>query len=295
MLIPFSFPPSCRDIDKTQEEEEEKKEKPTMTTAATIHLVRHAQGFHNLSEENESLHDPDLTPLGEQQCADLRASFPSHDKLVRLVASPLRRTIYTAELSFGRPSLHPIVLLDLLQEVSASPCDTGSSKAELAAEFGDKVDLGSVRDAWTEKGPGSVFEPSLEALTARAKLARKALKKLLDEAGGGDVAVVTHGGFLHFLTDDWEDVPSNKGKKKNGKKKAPHSPPFLAFFQKILFFLFSSLLAASTFWVHLWFSCCLRNLSIMLRSFEVIFSDQDYSDGVDKLHVPVVPLRRGSR
>ncbi|KZZ96666.1 phosphoglycerate mutase family protein [Moelleriella libera RCEF 2490] len=181
-----------------------------MTTAATIHLVRHAQGFHNLSEENESLHDPDLTPLGEQQCADLRASFPSHDKLVRLVASPLRRTIYTAELSFGRPSLHPIVLLDLLQEVSASPCDTGSSKAELAAEFGDKVDLGSVRDAWTEKGPGSVFEPSLEALTARAKLARKALKKLLDEAGGGDVAVVTHGGFLHFLTDDWEDVPSNK-------------------------------------------------------------------------------------
>uniref|UniRef100_A0A0B7K7N4 Phosphoglycerate mutase family protein n=1 Tax=Bionectria ochroleuca TaxID=29856 RepID=A0A0B7K7N4_BIOOC len=32
--------------------------------APTIHLIRHAQGVHNLSFENESIHDPDLTELG---------------------------------------------------------------------------------------------------------------------------------------------------------------------------------------------------------------------------------------
>ncbi|PNY28675.1 Phosphoglycerate mutase family protein, partial [Tolypocladium capitatum] len=63
--------------------------------APTIHLVRHAQGVHNLSVENEALRDPDLTPLGEQQCAALRASFPHHARITRLAASPLRRTLRT--------------------------------------------------------------------------------------------------------------------------------------------------------------------------------------------------------
>ncbi|OAA51768.1 phosphoglycerate mutase family protein [Metarhizium rileyi] len=173
----------------------------------TIHLVRHAQGFHNLSVENESLRDPDLTPLGEQQCADLRSAFSAHDRLSKLVASPLRRTIKTCDLAFGGSgALYPIVLLDTLQEVSDAPCDTGSDKAALLAEFGDKVDLQRVRDSWTQKGQGSVFEPTMEALTARAKSARRALREI---AGHGDdeVAVVSHGGFLHFLTDDWDGVP----------------------------------------------------------------------------------------
>ncbi|KID92966.1 phosphoglycerate mutase family protein [Metarhizium guizhouense ARSEF 977] len=177
----------------------------------TIHLVRHAQGFHNLSVENESLRDPDLTALGEQQCADLRSAFPSHARLTGLVASPLRRTIQTCDLAFGgADKLYPIVLLDTLQEVSGAPCDTGSSKAALRAEFGDKIDLQRVRDSWTEKGEGSAFEPTMEALMARAKTARRALREM---AGDGDdeIAVVSHGGFLHFLTDDWDGVPLDKG------------------------------------------------------------------------------------
>ncbi|KAG5947609.1 hypothetical protein E4U59_000363 [Claviceps monticola] len=177
----------------------------------TIHLVRHAQGFHNLSVENESLPDPDLTPLGEHQCSDLRAAFPFHSKLVKLIASPLRRTIHTCNLSFGGPGmLYPIILLDILQEVSSSPCDTGSSKEKLLEEFGDHdLDPDGVRDDWTNKGKGSVFEPTVEALMARAKEARRKLKEIA-EVMEGDIAVVTHGGFLHFLTDDWEGIPSGK-------------------------------------------------------------------------------------
>jgi broad specificity phosphatase PhoE len=190
--------------------------------APTIHLVRHAEGFHNLSVENESIRDPDLTPLGEQQCADLRASFPSHSKLAKLVASPLRRTIKTCDLAFGGSETpYPIVLLDTLQEVSDAPCDVGSDKDALRAAFGDKIDLERVRDSWTQKGEGSVFEPTMEALMARAKSARRALREL---AGDGDdeIAVVSHGGFLHFLTDDWDGVPINNGKLSSCLPTPPH-------------------------------------------------------------------------
>ncbi|KAG5988397.1 hypothetical protein E4U54_004671 [Claviceps lovelessii] len=173
----------------------------------TIHLVRHAQGYHNVSVANESLSDPDLTPTGECQCSDLRAKFPFHDKLAKLVSSPMRRTIHTCNLSFGGPGqLYPIILLDSLQEVSSSPCDTGSSKEVLLDEYGYNVDTDHLRDGWTDKGPGSIFAPTVEAVTARAKDARLTLLQIATDAEG-DVAVVTHGGFLHFLTDDWEGVP----------------------------------------------------------------------------------------
>lgn len=179
--------------------------------APTIHLVRHAQGVHNLSVENEFIQDPDLTPLGEQQCAALRAAFPHHGRVARLVASPLRRTLNTAVAAFGAPALYPLAALDVLQEVSDAPCDTGSSPARLRAEFGDKADWARVRAGWTEKGEGSVFEPTLEALTARAREARRALREM---AGDGDhhLVAVSHGGFLHFLTDDWQGIPGDTGK-----------------------------------------------------------------------------------
>ncbi|KAI9151867.1 putative phosphatase [Paramyrothecium foliicola] len=180
--------------------------------APTIHLVRHAQGFHNLSVENESLPDPDLTELGKQQCADLRAAFPHHDKLVRLVASPMRRTLYTGIHSFGTrdesSSLYPVIALDVLQEVSTSPCDTGSDKPKLQQEFGAKLDLSRVRDDWNEKGSSSPFEPTARKLTARALQSRRALREIAKEAGeDAHIAVVSHGGFLHFLTDDWYGIP----------------------------------------------------------------------------------------
>lgn len=182
--------------------------------APTIHLVRHAQGYHNLTVENESIHDPDLTPLGETQCANVRDVFVHHDKLTRLVASPLRRTLNTCIAAFGTDNLYPILALDLLQEVSASPCDTGSDPLALTEEFGDKVEVRGLGKgtAWTDKGPDSKFAPTVEKLTARAKEARRAMRSLAGDLGGNDhIAVVTHGGFLHFLTDDWYGIPSTAG------------------------------------------------------------------------------------
>jgi broad specificity phosphatase PhoE len=179
--------------------------------APTIHLVRHAQGYHNLRQENETMHDPDLTPLGEEQCAALRKAFPDHDKVTRLLASPMRRTLYTCIHAFGQDKLYPVVALDVLQEVSDVPSDTGSAVEKIRAEFGDKLDASRVRESWVDKGPDSPFEPALDKLTARAREARVAIREL---AGKGDehIVVVSHGGFLHFLTDDWFGIPSTSGK-----------------------------------------------------------------------------------
>ncbi|UKZ67734.1 uncharacterized protein TrAtP1_008892 [Trichoderma atroviride] len=175
--------------------------------APTLHLVRHAQGYHNLSKENEKLPDPDLTPLGIQQCAHLRAHFPHHAQLKGLVASGMRRTLYTCINAFGVDELYPVIALDSLQECSDAPSDTGSSTEKLAAEFGERVDVSRIREGWDFKGEGSYFEPSLEKLPVRARDARLTLREIA--AGLGDdahIAVVSHGAFLHFLTEDWHGI-----------------------------------------------------------------------------------------
>ncbi|KAF5564559.1 phosphoglycerate mutase family [Fusarium napiforme] len=144
--------------------------------APTIHLVRHAQGFHNLSIENEQMQDPDLTPLGEEQCAALRKEFPHHDKLTKLFASPMRRTVYTCLHAFGTDELKPIVTFPVFQEVSANPCDIGSPVAKVQSEFEGIADYSNVEESWTDKGPDSEYEPTLEKLTARGLKARKLLR-----------------------------------------------------------------------------------------------------------------------
>jgi broad specificity phosphatase PhoE len=182
--------------------------------APTVHLVRHAQGYHNLCYENEFIPDPDLTPVGQEQCANLRAAFPYHDRLTHLIASPMRRTLQTCISTFGDGprAPYPIIALDTLQELADLPADTGSNKDKVAAEFGDKADLSRVREGWNEKRSAeSPFEPTGEKIIARAREARRVIREV---AGSGDdhVVVVTHGAFLHFLTDEFQDIPATNRK-----------------------------------------------------------------------------------
>ncbi|WYZ37873.1 hypothetical protein EsH8_II_001379 [Colletotrichum jinshuiense] len=183
-----------------------------------IHLVRHAQGFHNLNVENEAIRDPLLTDLGKQQCAALRAAFPYHPQVTHLVASPLRRTIYTCLLGFGSDAAAQVgrglrvLALPEVQEVSDAPCDTGSAVADVEGEFAGRVDFSRVPADWTDKAsPASPWEPTLEKLEKRAAEARRALRDIAGGAqGDAHVVVVTHGGILHFLTDDWYGLPPKK-------------------------------------------------------------------------------------
>lgn len=107
------------------------------------------------------MHDPQLTELGIQQCTELRKAFPHHENIDLIVASPLRRTIYTALYSF-EPVLKAegagdkkVIALPLVQETADVPCDTGSDPEVLVEEFLKEgkhpVDLGLVEEGWNSK------------------------------------------------------------------------------------------------------------------------------------------------
>jgi broad specificity phosphatase PhoE len=192
-----------------------------MPSIPRIHLVRHAQGFHNLGFEFHSLPDPKLTPLGESQCATLQSTHfppPSQSNISLVTASPLSRTLHTASLAFS-PALRngkckPLILaIPDAQETSDFPCDTGSDVDVLKgiiAEQNWKVDLSLVKDGWNVKTLNNRYSPASRAIQRRARDARILLRQKareLAEAGDEDVEIVlvAHGGYLHYLTDDWED------------------------------------------------------------------------------------------
>ena len=148
------------------------------------------------------MHDPDLTPFGKEQCCTLANRFPHHEKIDLLVASPIRRTIYTTLLAFESDTKRglKVIALPEIQETSDVPCDTGSDLEVLEKEMGGKpVDLSLVKEGWNSKK--GKWAPASDAIEARAREARRWLKARPEK----EIVVVTHGGFLHYFTEDWTD------------------------------------------------------------------------------------------
>ncbi|CAG9983574.1 unnamed protein product [Clonostachys byssicola] len=191
-----------------------------------IHCVRHGQGFHNVGAGCYTLPDPHLTPLGEEQSMALRkTAFSDQSKLSLILASPLCRTLQSAYLMF-QPALtaggkcHPeIIAIPNAQETSDDPCDVGTDPTVLYGVVAEKkwpVDLSLVKDGWNVKALGTRYSPQSNAIAARARDARIFIRhkiRQLIEQGDADpqVVLVTHGGFLHYFIDDWEDSWLNPG------------------------------------------------------------------------------------
>ncbi|KAI5818677.1 histidine phosphatase superfamily [Pyronema omphalodes] len=193
-----------------------------------ITLVRHGQASHNVDEQYH-LRDPYLTELGESQCRTLPSRFHNAQKIEAadgssvpeidlLVTSPLKRTLQTTLLGFpGQISSGvPVIALPDLQETSDMPCDTGSSVEILKADpklkttdYGDKMEVNweeveKAGDAWFSKE--GIYGATPERLKERAERVRKWLKSREEQ----HVVCVLHGGFLHYLTEDWtgsNDLP----------------------------------------------------------------------------------------
>lgn len=200
-----------------------------MPSQPKIHLVRHAQGFHNLGHEFHSLHDPLLTPLGEEQCVKLQQDhFPAQRQksLSLIAASPLRRTLHTAYITFG-PALADanskcgpeILAIPDAQETSDYPCDTGSDVPVLAAVAAERnwpVDISLLTDSWNIKTLNGRYSPASAAISARARDCRVLLRQKareLQQKGDENVEIVlvAHGGYMHYITNDWEEADTNSG------------------------------------------------------------------------------------
>jgi broad specificity phosphatase PhoE len=171
--------------------------------APTLYLIRHAQGFHNLAVANHCMFDPLLTENGKQQCQHLHDTFPYMKSIDLIVASPLKRTIYTALYSFKdiiRENNLTIIALPELQETGDIPCDTGSDIQELEKEFaGQPIDFSLVaaRPDWNSKK--NDWAPWTDPINTRTRKARQWLQARKEK----NIVVVTHGTVLHYFTEDF--------------------------------------------------------------------------------------------
>lgn len=121
----------------------------------------------------------------------MQKTFPFHSSVDLIVASPLKRTIYTALIAFANDISEKklkVLAVPELQETSDLPCDTGSSPVELEREFKDKpVSLELVKEGWNNKR--GRWAPTKQAIDGRAKDARKWLIGRPEK----NIVLVTHG------------------------------------------------------------------------------------------------------
>lgn len=135
-------------------------------------LVEEAKMFDDDKSDRQqrdySIRDAVLTAKGKEQCRTLSVAFQHHGEIETVFASPLRRTIQTAALSFGPVLSRPevaFVLLPALQEVSNIGCDVGlaDTAADLQQILPDlfapgeiefdisKTDASAVTSGWNSK------------------------------------------------------------------------------------------------------------------------------------------------
>lgn len=179
----------------------------------TIHLVRHAQGLHNIGREGGNIRDAPLSREGRSQCRTLRETFPHMDKVTHLVASPLQRTIETCIHAF-RPAVKAgkrVMLVPELQEVGALPCSTGSSVDKLQRLFGSDIDTSLLKKGWNNRGSGSGFDDvNMETLAARARKARQWLWDLAQSVDdNAHIVVVSHAHLINVLLRNYSELCAN--------------------------------------------------------------------------------------
>ncbi|KAF2720971.1 hypothetical protein K431DRAFT_269474 [Polychaeton citri CBS 116435] len=167
-----------------------------------LHIMRHAQGFHDTLPEGHQIHDPHLTPHGVEECKAVLASFKTYDRIDLLLASPMRRAIQTCRLCFA-PCVEQrgmkIIALPLAEEATADPSDTGSSIDVLRSEFGDFVDLTNVKDGWYQHI--GEFATDHEHLVARATHLRQWIRNRPER----EAVLVCHGLFAHYITGEVDE------------------------------------------------------------------------------------------
>jgi broad specificity phosphatase PhoE len=116
-----------------------------------LHIIRHAQGFHNISKDyrNPDYKDAQLTSHGINQCKQLSDRLKEEDiQIDCIICSPMRRALQTAYYSFEHHYLFkdncnnhkndfsfPIVACENWRETVNYICDVRLTKEELMKDF----------------------------------------------------------------------------------------------------------------------------------------------------------------
>ncbi|KAL2822255.1 histidine phosphatase superfamily [Aspergillus cavernicola] len=163
--------------------------------------------------DSHHLRNPLLTETGKAQCQELQEKFPFLRDVEVILASPLRRTIQTAAFVFA-PELKerqiPVVLVPNAQEISRLTCDLGYdadvTKAEAPSLIGDAAPSWNSTNLDMTLVDGDLH-PHLECVKRRAAEMRNWIYNRSEK----HIALVTHGGFLHYFTEDWTGCEKAQG------------------------------------------------------------------------------------
>lgn len=193
---------------------------PGSMSLGKVHLVRHAEGLHNLLN-NPNLHDPSLTERGFYRAENLGSQFTdvNSNTVGVIITSPLRRTIQTSLTAFPRildKRYYPVgsgrggapgtageaveLVLDAdLQEIMIAAANTGSDSHTLGSWF-PELDFSSLPVNWhVKQGDWSPDAADVARRVIRILQGLEAQLGRLQNTGRPDVVVVTHGGVIAEL------------------------------------------------------------------------------------------------
>jgi broad specificity phosphatase PhoE len=187
-----------------------------LTMQGRIHLVRHAEGLHNLRSDL-NIPDAPLSQRGWYEAQELGRRFIKDQSNIvcAIVSSPLRRSIQTFLAAFPRilnSALTPedggqvvhLVLDANLQEISDYPANTGSSLLKLENEFPEIApQIQHLDPTWYIKS-GSHSPLSDFKAVILEELNR--ISESLTTTEEPDIIVVTHQGIISLLAPN-VDIP----------------------------------------------------------------------------------------
>ncbi len=163
-------------------------------------LVRHGESEFNVhyarTRVDPGIEDPVLTDLGRDQirqaAGDIALQAGGGNGVTRIIASPYRRTLQTAEIIASVLAL-PVVIEPMVRERAFFACDVGSPRSHLAADFPD-FEFGDLPERWW---------PPLDETEDQLDLRCSAFRA--QSAGQPDwpgLLVVSHWGFIRGLTGE---------------------------------------------------------------------------------------------
>lgn len=156
-------------------------------------LLRHGESEFNVhfskTRIDPGIEDPALTDAGRAQAA-AAADHLAGVGLRRVVASPYRRALQTAEIVAGRLGLD-IEIEPLVRERCWFVCDIGTPASRLRLDW-PAIPFGDLPEQWWPEGGENEDELGLRCTAFREKLS--------GAGGWGDTVFVTHWAFIRGLT-----------------------------------------------------------------------------------------------
>ncbi|RJQ81208.1 histidine phosphatase family protein [Pseudonocardiaceae bacterium YIM PH 21723] len=152
-----------------------------------IDWARHGQNVANLTETfSHRVYDGDLTELGRQQAHRLGERLAAEGRsYTRLVTSPLRRAVQTAEIVAGYLGIEIAATMDDLRELDVGELDGRNDQQAWAV-------YNAVLRSWRDGDRTARFPGGEDCHELVARL-RTALATVTSDAGTGPALVVAHG------------------------------------------------------------------------------------------------------